>query len=83
MHYSARACLNCDRSDHALVHKLLAAEDPDELRELREQLNRAIHERLEELRKEVRALPTKPRNPSGTDEDQEKKIRRNSSLSTL
>lgn len=41
----------------ALVHKLLAAEDPDELRKLREQLNRAIHERLEELRKGIRAIP--------------------------
>lgn len=40
----------------ALVHKLLTAEDPDELRILREQLNRAIHERLEELRKELRVL---------------------------
>lgn len=55
-----------------LVHKLLAAEDPDELRQLREQLNGAIHERLEDLRKEIRALPAKPRNPSSSDEGQEK-----------
>jgi len=56
----------------ALVHKLLAAEDPDELRELREQLNRAIHERLEELRKGVRALPAGPRNPGSSESDPEK-----------
>ena len=55
-----------------LVHKLLAAEDPDELRQLREQLNRAIHERLEDLRKEVRAIPTEARNPTSSEEDQEK-----------
>ena len=53
----------------ALVHKLLVAEHPDELRELREQLNRAIHERLEELRKGIRALPAGPRasNSDGND----------------
>ena len=57
----------------SLVHKLLVAEDPDELRTLREQLNQAIHERLEELRKGIRALPNaRPRKPSGSQGDQEK-----------
>ena len=57
----------------ALVHKLLAAEDPAELRELREQLNRAIHERLEELRKGIRALPPAgPRKTDGAEDDREK-----------
>ena len=71
MHCSARTA-NLTDPITALVHKLLAAEDPDESRELREQLNRAIHERLEEFRKSVRALPAEPRNPSGSEEDQEK-----------
>jgi len=61
----------------SLVHKLLVAEDPDELRTLREQLNQAIHERLEELRKGIRALPNarphaRLRKPSGSEGDQEK-----------
>jgi len=52
-----------------LIHKLLAAEDPDELRETREQLNQAIRDRLEELRKGVRALPAQPQNPTSSDDD--------------
>ena len=55
----------------ALVHKLLAAEDPDELRALREQLNQAIHERLQELRRGMRAFPAGLRK-SGGPRDQEK-----------
>ena len=54
-----------------LVHKLLAAEDPDELRQLREQLNRAIHERLEELRKGIRAFPVTGARKSGGPADKE------------
>lgn len=49
----------------SLVQKMIEAEDPEKLRSLRHQLNQAIHERLEELRKQARDLDRKDRAESG------------------
>ena len=72
MNYSAGAPPTVTDLITTLVHKLLAAEDPEELRQLREQLNQAIHERREELRKGIRAFPVAGLRKSGGPEDQGK-----------
>lgn len=61
MYYSAGSARLLPVTDPitSLVQRMIEAEDPEELRALRHQLNQAIHERLQELRKQARELDRK------------------------